>query len=128
MKPHIADKRAAYRYLLWLARPYWPHLSLIFLLGLIAAPIALLLAYPLKIAVDNVIGNQPLPHVLQALLPSWVHISKGVNLGLAVGLLLVLSLAMNLQSFVAWLLQTYTGKSWCWISGHSSSGTCSGCA
>jgi ATP-binding cassette subfamily B protein len=110
MEPHIADKRAAYRYLLRLARPYWPHLSLIFLLGLIAAPIALLLAYPLKIAVDNVIGNQPLPHVLQALLPSWVHISKGVNLGLAVGLLLVLSLAMNLQSFVAWLLQTYTGE------------------
>lgn len=110
MDNESAEKRAAYRCLLRLARPYWPHLSLIFFLSLIAAPIALLLAFPLKIAVDNVLGNQPLPHALQLLLPGWVHPSKSANLLVAVGLLLVLSLLMNLQSFAAWLLQTYTGE------------------
>lgn len=110
MEPHIADKRTAYRYLLRLARPYWPHLSVIFVLNLIAAPIALLLAFPLKIAVDNVIGNRPLPPVLQMFVPGWLHSSRTGSLAVAVGLLLVLSIAMNLQSFAAWLLQTYTGE------------------
>jgi ATP-binding cassette, subfamily B, bacterial len=105
-----AEKRAVYCYLLRLARPYWPHLLLIFILSLIAAPIALLLAFPLKIAVDNVVGNQPLPHALSMLLPDWLEATKGGNLLVAVGLLLCLSLLMNLQSFAAWLLQTYTGE------------------
>lgn len=96
--------------LLRLARPYWPHLTAIFLLSLLAAPISLLLAFPLKIAVDNVIGSRPPPRVLQALMPAMLHGSKSANLLLAVGLLLFLSLAMNLQSFAAWLLQTYTGE------------------
>ncbi len=112
MEDHIAKKglASASRQLLRLARPYWPHLAAIFLLSLIAAPIALLLAFPLKIAVDNVIGVRPLPHVLQALLPAAIHGSKAASLALAVGLLLFLSLAMNLQSFASWLLQTYTGE------------------
>jgi ATP-binding cassette, subfamily B, bacterial len=96
--------------LLGLARPYWPHLAGIFALSLVAAPIALLLALPLKIAVDNVIGSQPLPHFLQAVMPASLHGSRGASLLLAVGLLLALSLIMNLQSFAAWLLQTYTGE------------------
>jgi len=110
MDNESAEKRAAYSCLLRLARPYWPHLSLIFFLSLIAAPLALLLAFPLKIVVDNVLGNQPLPRALRLLLPAWVHVSKSANLSVAVGLLLVLSLLMNLQSFAAWLLQTYTGE------------------
>jgi ATP-binding cassette, subfamily B, bacterial len=99
-----------YRPLLKLARPYWPHLAGIFMLSLVAAPIALLLALPLKIAVDNVIGSRPLPHFLQAALPASFQGSRNANLMLAVGLLLGLSLIMNLQSFAAWLLQTYTGE------------------
>ncbi len=99
-----------YRPLLRLARPYWPHLAGIFLLSVIAAPLALLLALPLKIAVDSVIGNHPLSHFLQGIVPASFHASKGANLLVAVGLLLALSLLMNLQSFAAWLLQTYTGE------------------
>src|SRR5262249_18720831 len=110
MEPLLATKSAAYRCLFLLARPYWPHLVIIFLLSLIAAPITMLLAFPLKIAVDNVVGNQALPHALAMLLPGWLQASKTGNLLVAVGLLLSLSLLMNLQSFGAWLLQTYTGE------------------
>ena len=99
-----------YRPLLLLARPYWPHLAGILALSVIAAPVSLLLALPLKIAVDNVIGNQPLPHILRNFLPASLESSKGAELLLAVGLLLTLSLIMNLQAFVSWLLQTYTGE------------------
>lgn len=110
MENHVENLRVISKQLLRLARPYWPHISAIFFLSLMAAPIGLLLAFPLKIAVDNVIGSRPLPHVFRALLPAALDGSKGANLLLAVGLLLVLSLAMNLQSFAAWLLQTYTGE------------------
>ncbi len=98
------------RHLLRLARPYWLHLTAIFTLSLVAAPIALLLALPLKIVVDNVIGNLPLPRLLQAMLPAWAAGSKNAHLLLAVGLMLAFSLLMNLQGFSAWLLQTYTGE------------------
>ena len=43
-------------------------------------PITMLLAFPLKIAVDNVVGNQPLPHALAMLLPGWLQASKSGNL------------------------------------------------
>ena len=98
------------RQILRLAQPYWPHLTAIFLVSMMAAPFNLLLAFPLKITVDSVIGSRPVGHVLGALLPVALHGSKSANLLLAVGLLLTLSLAMNLQSFAAWLLQTYTGE------------------
>ncbi|HSM87800.1 MAG TPA: ABC transporter ATP-binding protein [Candidatus Limnocylindrales bacterium] len=110
MEHDIAGERRAWRLLLRLARPYWPHLTGIFFLSLLGAPIALLLAFPLKIAVDNVLGGQPLPHVLQAMLPAWAYGSRSANLLLAVGLLLALSLITNMQAFAAWLLQTYTGE------------------
>jgi len=93
-----------YRPLLLLARPYWPHLAGILALSVIAAPVSLLLALPLKIAVDNVIGNQPLPHILRNFLPALLESSKGAEILLAVGILMTLSLIMNLQAFVSWLL------------------------
>jgi ATP-binding cassette, subfamily B, bacterial len=99
-----------YRPLLRLARPYWTHLTGILALSVVAAPVSLLLALPLKIAVDNVIGSRPLPHILANVLPASLHGSKGAQLLLAVGLLLTLSLIMNLQAFLSWLLQTYTGE------------------
>jgi ATP-binding cassette, subfamily B, bacterial len=110
MEYPIAGDQSTARRLLSLARPYWVHFTGIFFLSAIGAPIGLLLAYPLKIAIDNVIGKQPLPHPLQMLLPSWAYGSRTANLGLAVGLLLVLTLITNLQAFASWLLQTYTGE------------------
>jgi ATP-binding cassette, subfamily B, bacterial len=110
MPEGFIHRRATLRRLLRLAQPYWPHLSAIFLLSLLGAPIALLLAFPLKIAVDNVIGDSPLPHLLAVLTPAAWHGSKPANLALAVGLLVALSIAMNLQAFASWLLQTYTGE------------------
>src|SRR5215472_2788961 len=110
MESHSKSKSAMRRQILRLAQPYWPHLTAIFLVSMMAAPFNLLLAFPLKITVDSVIGSRPVGHVLGALLPVALHGSKSANLLLAVGLLLTLSLAMNLQSFAAWLLQTYTGE------------------
>src|SRR5437016_12835735 len=48
------------------AQLYWLHLSGIFLLSLLSSPFALLGPLPLKIAVDSVLDQRPLPRVLQA--------------------------------------------------------------
>ena len=89
------------------ARECWVPLSAICLLSLISTPLALLLPWPLKIAVDNVLGGQALPSWLRPVAPSD---SRGATLGVAIGLLLGVSLLIHLQALASWLLQTYTGE------------------
>src|SRR5688500_9317442 len=67
---------ALYRRLLRYAAPYWPHVGALFLLGVLASPITLLNPVPLKIAVDSVIGSEPLPGFLQAVLPAGLTASR----------------------------------------------------
>src|SRR6266540_3343434 len=57
-----------YRRLLRQARPYWPYIVGIFLIGLLSSFLTLLTPLPLKIAVDSVIGSHPIPGFLNALL------------------------------------------------------------
>src|SRR5947207_14763104 len=104
------DRFTIVRQLLRLAKPYWLHLTGIFLLSLISTPISLLLAFPLKIAVDNVIGSRPLPHAFAIFVPASAMGSKAAYLMLGFGLLLSLSVIANLQALASWMLQTYTGE------------------
>jgi ATP-binding cassette subfamily B protein len=53
-----------YRRILKVARPYIWHIFGYLLLSLVAVPLALLKPLPLKIAVDSVLGSQPLPGFL----------------------------------------------------------------
>ena len=93
-----------YKRALFQVRPYWPNLTAILLLGLLAIPIALMLPVPLKIAVDSVLGSHPLPGVL-----AFAADSKSAVLRLAVGLLLVMTIANLTQRFGQWYLIEQTG-------------------
>jgi ATP-binding cassette, subfamily B, bacterial len=97
---------------LWQCRRCWPHLAGIALLSVLSLPLTLLYPLPLKIAVDSVLGQQALPHFLLSWLPQ-SH-SYALALGFAVALLIAISLIVNLQSFAAWWLQTYTGEKLVW--------------
>jgi ATP-binding cassette subfamily B protein len=91
-------------------RPYWWHLAGIALLSLLSAPLALLLPVPLKLAVDSVIGADPVPDFLAPLVPG-VATSPGTNvLLLAVGMLVLVALLQHLQGFGRWLLELYVGE------------------
>src|SRR5947208_11495837 len=93
-----------------LARPYWPHLTGIFLLSLLSSPFALLGPLPLKIAVDSVLDHHPLPRFLGAWLPQrWTQSPTGL-LTLAVGLLIGVALLTQLRDFANALLTAYTGE------------------
>ena len=96
--------------LLELARPSYPHLVAIFLLGILSVPIAILTPLPLKIAVDSVIGSHPLGPVLQHLVPGRLAGSEMGNLSVVMIVLIGLAVLSNLQTLAAWLLQTFTGE------------------
>jgi ATP-binding cassette subfamily B protein len=99
-----------YRRLLGLARPYWLHIAGIFLLSLLSTPLALLTPLPLKIVVDSVIGDRPIPGFLDALFPTAAGRSSTAVLVLAIILLVATGLLSHVQSLGSWLLQTYTGE------------------
>lgn len=92
------------------AKPYWPHLGGVFALDLLATPVALLTPVPLMLAVDNVLGDKPLPDVLQSVLPASVTHSTGALLVFITLLVLLIALMAQAQKLGAWLLQTYVGE------------------
>lgn len=110
MAPERYSDATVFRRILQEARPYWPHLVGIFLLGLLAAPLALLLPVPLKIAVDSVLGPDPLPGFIAFFLPESVAHSQATFLVLAVALQILVVLFIHLNSAATYVFQTYTGE------------------
>jgi ATP-binding cassette subfamily B protein len=90
------------------ARPYWGHISGIFLLNLLKTPLNLLAPLPLMIVVDNVISKSPLPSALAQRTPAWFPTSTEWLLVFAVALLVVVELLTQLQALATSLLNTYT--------------------
>ena len=104
-KPHSLHWRLVQQ-----AQPYWLHLSGIFLLSLLSSPFALLGPLPLKIAVDSVLDQRPLPRFLQAWVPHALTQSPGSALALAIGLLVGVAVLTQLRDFANALLTAYTGE------------------
>jgi ATP-binding cassette, subfamily B, bacterial len=102
--------RAIYRRVLSEARPFWGHIAAIFVLSLLSTPLALLAPVPLKIAVDSVLGDKPLPDFFQPLVPKSLASSSTGLLVFVVGLLVVVALASELRSLFTNLLRTYTSE------------------
>ena len=98
-------RRRLLRYLI----PYWPQLTMSFLLDLIQMPLALLMPLPLKLAVDSVIGSRPLPAILNTLLPAAARSGVGLLAGVAL-LLVTLGLLSQLQLLASTTLRTRLGE------------------
>ena len=91
-------------------RPYWGSIGLSFLASMLAAPFALLLPLPLKIAVDSVIGERPLPEFLVVVLPGKFVTSSGAILLVAIGLVVAIALLDQLRGFCNTMLASYAGE------------------
>ena len=99
-----------YRRLLSEARPCWPHVGVLFLLGLAATPLALLLPVPIKITVDSILGSQPLPGFVEWMLPESMPRTVVPLLMFAAGFVIVVGFLTYLQQMLVWVLTTYTGE------------------
>ena len=99
---------ALYRWLLGELRPYWRGIAGVVVLSFAATPLSLLAPLPLKIAVDTVIGSQPIPDGLAPLLPAAA--SKTAVLIAAAAMLAIVSLLTYSFALSLVLLRTYTGE------------------
>jgi ATP-binding cassette subfamily B protein len=91
-------------------RSQWHLLMGIIALSLLSPLLALLAPLPLKIAVDHVIGDHPLPPFLNVVVPVSVIPSRGALLVFAVALLIAVGFLSQLRDLAASLLTTYTGE------------------
>jgi ATP-binding cassette subfamily B protein len=110
-----ASQQTLIRRLLHQVWSYWPYIAGIFLLDLVAMPLALLGPVPLKIAVDTVVGSQPLPPLLRGLLPDPETHSTLLLLSVAAGLLVFIVFLTHLQALGSYVLRTHTGE---WLTLH----------
>jgi ATP-binding cassette subfamily B protein len=77
---------------------------------MLAMPIALLLPLPLKLVVDNVLGSEPAPRLLRAILPdAWVGNSSSL-FAVALVILVAVSVLNHAQGQLLWLLSEITGE------------------
>ena len=102
---------------LWLLRRLWPYLApfraqlaCLSFVVLCSIPLNLITPLPLTLAVDSVIGDRPLPHLLQAWLPPDVRSSTGSLLLVVCIAYVAIALCVHLQSLTLWLLSSYTGE------------------
>ena len=118
---------------LWLLRRLWPYLApfraqlaCLSFVVLCSIPLNLITPLPLTLAVDSVIGDRPLPHLLQAWLPPDVRSSTGSLLLVVCIAYVAIALCVHLQSLTLWLLSSYTENGSSMPSVIISSNTCSG--
>jgi ATP-binding cassette, subfamily B, bacterial len=104
-KPRVARRLASE------ARPFWPQTAAVLALSLLATPLVLLTPIPIKLAVDSVLGSDPLPGWLDPLLPEFAK-SSTTGLLLAIALLQVLIvLLVQLQELAHYVAATRTSQS-----------------
>ncbi len=104
------DDLALYRRLARQAAASWHLVAVLFLVSLLASPLALLAPLPLKIAVDSVLGSRPLPGLLDALLPAGATRSTAGLLILVAALAVFIALANQLQVTVQKYLTVLAGE------------------
>ena len=92
------------------ARPYRLHILAVFLLGVLATPLALLTPVALKVAVDSVLGDHPLPGFLAAIVPAGVESSDESLLVFVALMFAAVALLTQLQEMARTVMQTFTGE------------------
>lgn len=91
-------------------RPYWRRMLVIFLVDLLATPLLLLTPVPLKIVVDSVLGDKPLPDYVDVLLPDAVSRTDQRLLLAAAGMQVLVVVLVQLQQLLSYVLRVSTGE------------------
>ena len=110
MSESIGHHQRMSRRILGQIRPFWRQIGLLLLIDLLATPLLLLTPVPLKIAVDSVIGNDPLPGYVDPFVPTSVVDSSIALLAVVAGMQVLVVLLGELQALFSYVLQTRTGE------------------
>ena len=102
--------RKLLRRLLRELRPYRFQVGGLFLLSLLATPLALLTPVPLAVTVDAVLGSDPLPGFLAAIAPAALEGSEVALLAAMAVMFVLIALLSQLQSMSTTVLRAYAGE------------------
>jgi ATP-binding cassette subfamily B protein len=102
--------RALVRRLAGELRPFRLQIGGLFLLSLLATPLALLVPVPLAVTVDTILGSKPLPGFLEAIAPAAIEDSEAALLVAAAAMFVLIALLIQLQSMSSTVLRSYTGE------------------
>ncbi len=92
------------------ARPFWLHLVGLFILQLIATPIALMKPLALAILIDSAFGSHPLPSFITFFFPDNYSFSFNSIVIISAALVIIIALINNLYGLISWLFSSYTGE------------------
>lgn len=92
------------------ARPFWPHLGLLFSVSLLTTPLALLNPVPLKLVLDCVLGSHELPAILRDAFPSGLERTSAGMVGLLAGLMVAIALVKQFAEMGYAMLRTWAGE------------------
>jgi len=90
-------------------RPFAWLIAGCFVVAILATPLTLLTPLPLKLMVDSVLGDHPLPGFVAAVVPDAIE-HGGSLLVFVAGMFAGVAVASQLQELVQTVLQTYTGE------------------
>jgi ATP-binding cassette subfamily B protein len=108
--PQPPQPTHVYRRLFLEARPFWPYIGALLVLSVLASVFTLLTPLPLKIAVDTVVGEKPLPGFLDPLVPTSVSASDAAVLVLAALMFVGVTLLKQVGEFNSLVIKTYAGQ------------------
>lgn len=93
-----------------LVRSFWPHITGLFLVSLLATPIALLKPYALMLVIDSGFGHEPVPGFVRMFFPAgFVFDSTRIAL-IAALLVLIITLIEYAQVYINWVMGTWVGE------------------
>lgn len=112
-KNHVHSRRKSptvLRRLFAETRAFRPQLAGLIVIDLLLTPLVLLNPVPLKLAVDNVLGDRPPSRLVRSVLPEFATSSTFRLLVLAAVLQVTVVLLAQLQELAAYVLRTWIGE------------------
>ena len=91
-------------------RVYWPHITGLFILKLLATPLALMMPFAMKILIDSGFGTVALPAFVTIFFPHNFKFDFNSIIIISASLLILIALIDNIIAVVAWIFETYTGE------------------
>jgi ATP-binding cassette subfamily B protein len=90
--------------------PFKWQLSCLCFVVLLSIPLNLLTPWPLTLAVDSVVGERPLPPLLQTWIPANVRSSTAALMMIVSAAYIGIALCIHLQAMTLLILSSYTGE------------------
>ena len=109
-KERIYSDLQLYKLIISLSKPLWLLLSIVFLLDFLLIPLTLLNPVPIKLLIDNVVGSQNLPGILDTFIPTFAIDSKYNLLIFTIILLVFISLLNSIITQANSIVKKYTGE------------------